>query len=434
MSNHRTRYSRPIWRDALGLAWGTLALFTALMPAARADDEKSIAELKAMLVETREAMKEMQSAYEARVDALEARIDELEANTDETSAKQAELESTAIEQQTLLEEVRSEVQDRLSIHGYYDFQYIDADSEVLGSFIQNELSIFLRSTTDDERWTIFGELEFERIDGNDYLASRGSESGEIEVETAWLEYRHNDRLRIRAGKLLLPQYWQTYHYPNLTLSSVPPLMVGNVFPKSIDALQLSGDWWIANERGISYTLYGGNGGDANRFGLDRNENKALGGRLTFHLAGKNKPAWLDTLDFSLSAFLGDDDNGLGETILGADAQIRMGRVELLTELAHSNQARRTHTFFHPLHRRDGESLGFYVQPSYRLSPKWHAFYRYDYLDLDDEGWTPYDEARHTLGLNFRPQPNISLKLEFFHGEPEDQEDFNGLASSVVFNF
>lgn len=419
------------WLSLVRCAFVFLAFFPG---AARAGEKESIAELKALLLETRDSMKEMQSAYEARIDALEGRINELETGAAQTSAQQESLENTAIEQQTVLEEVQSEVRDRLSIHGYYDFQYIDADSEVLGSFIQNEFSVFLRSTTEDEQWTMFAELEFERINGNDYLASRGAESDDIGIETAWLEYRYSDRFRVRGGKLLLPQYWQTYHYPNLTLSSTPPLMVGNVFPKSIVALQASGDWWTRNERGISYTLYGGNGGDANREGLDRNENKAAGGRLTLRLAGKNKPDWLETLDLSVSSYLGDDDNGLGDTVLGADAQIRVGPVELLAELAHSNQARSEPRLFHAFHRRDGESLGYYIQPSYRISPQWHVFYRFDYLDLDDEGRTPYDEERHTIGVNFRPKPNISLKLEFFHGDPEEQEDFNGLASSVVFNF
>lgn len=411
------------------------AVLLGLIAPASGDDADSIAELKALLLETRASMESMQAAYESRIDALETRINELEASASATEAQQAALESDAVERQTLLEEVRSEVRDRLSIHGYYDFQYIDADNDVVGSFIQNELSIFLRSTTEDERWTIFGELEFERIDGNDYVVGEGDESGELEIETAWLEYRHSDRFRVRGGKLLLPQYWQTYHYPNLTLSTLAPLMVGNVFPKSIVALQAAGDWWTANERGISYALYAGNGGDGEAHEVDQNDNKAVGGRLTLRLAGKHRPAWLDTLDFSVSGNYGDNDRGQSEGILGLDTQIRVGRFELLSELARGNQPRYYATGFPFFTERSGESLGFYVQPAYRLSPEWHVFYRYDYLDLNSGAWTPLDGERHTAGVNFRPEPNISLKLEFFHGEPEGPgADYNGLAGSVVFNF
>ena len=421
------------------VAWAAAYIATlfavVFAPGSWGQDSGEIAELKALLLETQASMTAMQSAYEARIDALEQRLNELEGNAEETEERQAELEVTAIEQQTLLEEVRSEARDRLSLHGYYDFQYINADNEVIGSFIQNELSIFLRSTTEDERWTIFGELEFERVDGNDYVRGFEGESEDHEIETAWLEYRHADWLRVRGGKLLLPQYWQTYHYPNLTLSTLPPLMVGNVFPKSIVAVQLSGDWWSPNGWGVSYALYGGNGGEGDRRELDENENKAVGSRLTLRLAGKNRPEWLDTLDVSVSGYLGDDEYGRGESILGVDTQIRVGRAELQAEFAQGNQSRYTRRFLPWLRDDAGDALGFYVQPAYQLAPQWHLFYRFDYLDLDDKRWTAFDEQRHTLGVNYRPRPNISLKLEFFHGEPEDHgEDFNGLASSVVFNF
>ena len=407
----------------MGVAWG------------EDNTPSDVAELKALLLETRDAMREIQTTYEARIDMLESRIEELEAGVETNTEQQDALERTTIDQQTILEEVQSEARDRLSIHGYYDFQYIDADNEVVGSFIQNELSIFLRSSTEDEQWTVFGELEFERIDGNDYLRSRNEGDGDLEIETAWLEYRHNDRFRVRAGKLLLPQYWQTYHYPNLTFSTLPPLMVGKVFPKSIVALQFAGDWWTSNERGISYALYGGNGGDGELRALDANEHKAIGGRITLRLAGSKKPVWLETLDFSVSAYAGDDDDGRNQSIVGIDTQIRVGRLELLGELARSNQpSNLRRSVLHPW-RRDGESLGFYVQPSYRITPQWHMFYRYDYLNLDNSGVTPFDETRHTLGVNYRPRPNISLKLELFHSEPEIKGgDFNGVASSVVFNF
>jgi hypothetical protein len=402
---------------------------------AAAADQDEIAELKHLLVETRDSMREMQSAYEARIDALEGRISELEAGASAAEAQQEALEATAIEQQTLLEEVQSEVQDRVSIHGYYDFQYIDADNDVVGSFIQNELSIFLRSSTEDEQWTIFSELEFSRIDGNDFLRRRDGGEGEFEVETAWLEYRHSDQLRVRGGKLLLPQYWQTYHYPNLTLSTIAPLMVGNIFPKDIVGVQASGDWWTENERGVSYAAYLGNGGDTAFDGLDRNDDKAIGGRLTLRLAGRNHPDWLDTFDVSISGYHGDDDGDDESSLLGFDTQIRLGRFEFLGELAHGNRAAYVHPYFRLFWRDSGDSLGFYAQPAWRLTPLWHLFYRYDYLDLDEHGWTPWDETRHTLGVNFRPKPNISLKLEFFHGQPEAHgEDFSGVASSIVFNF
>ncbi len=324
---------------------------------------------------------------------------------------------------------------RLSVHGYADFQYGDDSSEQGGSFIQNELSVFVRATTKDEKWTAFSEIEFDRIDGEVYLTDRGGKSIEVEMETGWVEFRDSDRFRLRAGKLLLPQYWQSNHYPNLTMSTLAPLMSGNVFPKSIVALQASGDWWNANDQGVSYAFFAGGGANTALMELEQNDNLAVGGRLTFRLAGRDGPTWLDTLDFSLSALASENDLDQGELIFGLDSQIRMGRLEILAEFARGSLPRVDNSLRSRLDQEEGDTVGAYLQAAYRLSDKWHGFYRYDYLDFNDGIPTPRDETRHTVGANFRPRPNVSLKLELFHSEPENPRDaYDGVAASVVFNF
>lgn len=324
---------------------------------------------------------------------------------------------------------------RLSVHGYADLQYGGDSRERSGSFIQNELSVFVRATTKDEKWTAFSEIEFDRIDGEVYLTDRGGKSIEVEMETGWIEFRDSDQFRLRGGKLLLPQYWQSNHYPNLTMSTLAPLMSGNVFPKSIVALQASGDWWNAKDRGLSYALFAGGGANTALMELEQNDNLAAGGRLTFRLAGRDGPAWLDTLDFSLSALASENDFDRGELIFGLDSQIRLGRLEILAEFARGSLPRVDNSLRSRLNQEDGDTVGAYVQAAYRLTDRWHGFYRYDYLDFNDGIPTPRDETRHTVGANFRPRPNVSLKLELFHSQPENPRDsYDGMAASVVFNF
>lgn len=331
--------------------------------------------------------------------------------------------------------VLEEKADRLSIHGYADFQYGADSREDGGSFIQNEVSLFLRAQSPDERWTLFSELEFDRVDGEDFLTDRGGKSVEVEFETAWAEYRHSDRLRLRAGKLLLPQHWQTFHYPNLTLSTLAPLMSGNVFPKSVVAVQASGDWWHGDNRGVGYSVFAGHGGDTARVELEQSDGVALGGRLTFRLAGSQGPAWLDTFDVSLSGLASDDSEGRDELVLGFDTQIRAGRLEVLSEFALGTAARDRGNLRARLLGESGDTLGFYVQGAWRVAPKWHVFYRFDHLDLNDEAVAERDESRHTVGVNFRPTPRVSLKIEAFHSVPEgDRDDYEGVAGSVVVNF
>jgi len=324
---------------------------------------------------------------------------------------------------------------RLSVHGYADLQYGRDTRDEGATFLQNELSAFFRATTEDERWTAFSEIEFDHIDGDVYLSDRGGDSVDVEMETGWIEFRHKDSFRLRAGKLLLPQYWQSNHYPNLTMSALAPLMSGNIFPKSIVALQASGDWWNAQDRGVGYSLFLGGGAKTALEDLEQNDNLAAGGRITFRLADRDRPAWLDTLDLSFSGLVSETDLDRSEVILGMDAQVRLGRLEILAELAHRSQPRLDQTWLSDVHHDDGATLGLYMQAAWRFSEKWHVFYRYDYLDLNDGGGTLRDESRHTLGANFRPRANVSLKAEVFHSEPEAwRASYDGVAGSVVLNF
>lgn len=74
--------------------------------------------------------------------------------------------------------------------------------------------------------------------------------------------------------------------------------------------------------------------------------------------------------------------------------------------------------------------GLYVQPSYRLTERLMAFYRYDFLRTD-----PAEPTRaNTWGLNFRPISPVSLKFEYMRTQPSLRKPYNGLASSLAIAF
>lgn len=413
-----------------------LLLMICVAPPGFAQESGEVEELKEMLRQTQASMAQMMAEHQRQMDELQTRIEELE-----QKSKKVEREQESVAEE-LLElaagEQRSGLLGNLSLHGYYDIQYLNADNTAVGSFVQNELSIFLRSSTEDERWIFFSEIEFELLDGDEFFYTDADRTSDLEIETAWVEYRHADYLRVRAGKHLLPQYWQTYHYPNLTLSTRAPAMVGTIFPRNIIGLELRGDIWFAGDRGLSYALYAGNGGDSEISEIDRNDNTAVGGRLTMHLA---KGGRLKTLDISVSGYNGRDHDNSSNAVFGIDTQIRIGKFEFMSEYARGNQyvripAPRTRPF--PRQRLlsvKSDTEGYYAQFAYNVKSKWHTFYRFDELDLFDEGAGMFDAHQHTLGANFRPRPNISLKLELFRVLLDgDRDDFNGVASSLVYNF
>lgn len=389
--------------------------------------------VKVLLQQTQESMKQMMEQHQQQLDVLQKRIEELEEKAVESEVAQESIVESLMEQDVASADQSSSLNDNLSLHGYYDFLFLDATDSKSRSFILNELSLFLRSTTDDERWTFFSELEFEVIEGNDFYFGEEVSESEFEIETAWLEYSFSDELQLRTGKLLLPQYWQTYHYPNLTLSTRPPAMVGRIFPSNLVGISGKGDVWFDNQQGFSYVAYVGNGGDSDVNEVDQNENKAIGGRFTAHLAGDASS--FDTLDFSVSGYTGQDHDSNNETVLGLDTQIRLRKWELLSEFAWGDQHVEFRDAPDSIMEVDSDTVGYYLQLGYNFRPRWHTFYRFDELDLYDDGPTPLDAHQNTVGLNFRPRSNISLKIELFEADVDRIGDpFYGVASAIVYNF
>ena len=422
-----------IFKNSFNRYWllGLVGLVVSLcyIPTGWGQEKSEIDELRALLQQTQEVMQQQQQQMEI----LQKRILELEEKTVETQEAQETIEETLLSQEMESAGDGSRYNENLSLHGYYDFLYLDATDSQSRSFILNELSLFLRGTTEDERWTFFSELEFELFDGDDFYFGGDAEESEFEVETAWLEYSFSDELQIRAGKLLLPQYWQTYHYPNITLSTRPPAMVGRIFPSNIIGLEAKGDWWFDDQQGISYVAYIGNGGDSEISEVDQNENKAVGGRLTTHFAGSG--SLFDTLDFSVSGYSGQDHSNENETVFGLDTQIRIKKWEILSEFAWGDQQVEYKEIDESLVQLSTDTYGYYVQLGYNFKPRWHVFYRFDEMDLNDDGLTPWDSHQNTIGVNFRPRSNISLKFELFEADIDRIDDpFYGIASAIVYNF
>jgi hypothetical protein len=233
------------------------------------------------------------------------------------------------------------------------------------------------------------------------------------MEYGWFEYRAADALVVRGGKFLLPQYWNVNHYAPVVLSTMRPLVVRNVFPTDTVGMMLHGKVF-PGATGASYSVYYANGQSTTA--TDDNPNKAVGGHVTVHL-GEAVP-WFSRLDLGASVHSERAASlGGGFDVVGADAQVNTTRYELLFEYAHR--------------AANPDVEGFYLQPSVRLFAEVRGFYRYDYLD---DGANP--ETRHTVGVNWRPEPNVSLKLE---GSTSDfarpgRESFEEVATSVALFF
>ena len=313
----------------------------------------------------------------------------------------------------------------MDLSGYYSFRYLnDTRPASPGSFQSHVASLFFGKQMG--KWRFHSEAEFEYapvFEGNG--ASVTSARGEVLLETAWLNYSHQDWLNARAGLLLVPTYWRVHHYPSTTLTVENPLIDKQIFPASIVGTMIHGSRY-RGEAGVDYTFYVGNGRGADPGRQDSNDHKASGGTFLVHVPHRQL---FDTLDLGLQWYRDKLAGGERERIYGFESRIEEGRAGFLAEFAHADIGPSAGS-------RRWFREGYYLQPSFRVTPRTHLLYRYDRLNYDSRLSHSRDLSRHTVGLNFRPVPTISLKLEFQRYLPEDRnrERYSGLAAGIAFFF
>lgn len=362
--------------------------------------------LNQQLLQRLEALEAGQGALLEKVRLLEDRAPSEPGDAGESAETAGELRDAFFDVQETLDRAPT-------LGGYYDFDYFnDNRDDSPGEFRQHHLTLLV--TKEFKKFRLFGEVEFEY--GTKFEGAGGTEleeaSGELKLEQAWAEYIHSDLLTLRGGKMHVPGYARIQQWPNLRLGTRNALMYDQVFPETFVGLKAYGTkYW--DKFGVTYQGYVANGVSEFEAKEDTNENKAVGGLLTFHLPTNGL---LDTFDVGVSGYMESPPDAARTQTWGLESQIRKGPWEVLTEFA--------------MRSAEEDRTGLYVQPSYRFNEQWATFYRYDYLDVDLVG----RRQEHTIGVNYRPITEISLKLEYFYSSPPQDEDFSGVGASVSVRF
>lgn len=353
-----------------------------------------------------DAQEDVNAELRRRVAALEARLPSTAPTTPPEASGPESIDDTTVR----LEE-RFDAMPR--IKGYYDFEYAkDSARETFNGFRQHR--VFLDVFKEYQKFRVMSEVEFESA----ALVSGGQtglaepERGKVSVEQTWAEYAQSDALTLRAGFILTPNYWNVNAYANVTASTRMPLIVRNIFPESFVGVMAYGIAYRDN-LGIGYTAYVSNGQGVDFGERDDNSAKAVGGVLRFELPTRGV---FETLKINATGYADTSAQGTRTRTWGLESQARRGPFELLFEFADRRAV------------EDGS--GVYLQPSYRLTDKVTAFYRYDRLRTSLDGET----QANTAGLHFRPITPISLKLEYFTSTQPGSRRVYGFASSFAVAF
>jgi hypothetical protein len=319
----------------------------------------------------------------------------------------------------------------LDLAGYVNFQYVNDDAFQEHDFFRSySASLFLSKTLG--RWRLHSEFNADTSpeydsEGIHLFPRRPSLS--VKLDSAFVNYNARDWLQVQAGLLFIPTYWRTHRYQSTTLTVDEPLIDQNIFPTALKGGALYGDkYW--GEGGVSYVVYGGVDQQSEfqqaEQVLQIERARAVGGKLVLHMPSRQ---FFSTFDIAVHRLHRVGNDGRPDEIYGIELQLSKGRVEVLGEFDHSS-----------LDILDGVRSfirqGYYVQPSYRITPKLFAVIRYDSLDRDSRYADQSNLRRQSAGLTYRPRPTVSLKIEGDRYEPQGVwiPPYYGVTTSLVWFF
>jgi hypothetical protein len=338
-----------------------------------------------------------------------------------------ELKEKTEDLQKILEEVENEsmeaqdslVSDFVKISGYADAELRITDSDnANNSFRIRHLSLFFSKKV-QEKWQFFSEIEFEDAP---FIESKHTDNtaetvqGKILVEQVYIEYQPQLGLELRFGRFLTPAgIWNIFHYYPYVPTQTRPLFIRKIFPEFSDGIQIRKAFNLGETMLDTHFFIANGGGNPGR--LDRNNEKAVGGRFDF------SNEILDGMNAGFSYFRDIDNNKSKNNSYALHLKLAHRDFKLQYEYAFRNNS--------PEIGADFKDTGLYVQLSYDIK-KWTFAGRYDWYDLNDT-ISDDDQFRYTAAINYHLAHNVIGKIEYNINKFDDplEEDFNEIITSIV---
>ncbi len=328
-----------------------------------------------------------------------------------------------------------------TVGGYIDHELFWNDKDK--TFDQHRFIPFLFSEVSD-RIHVAAEIEFEH-------GGNVGGDGEIKLEFATLDIAFHEAVSLRGGVILSPLgRFNLIHDSPLNDLTNRPLMAREIVPTTLSesGMGLFGTFYPSEAAVMGYELYVVNGFDEAaatglRSGrgsqkLDNNEEKSIVGRLNY------SPSLGLDLGGSFHVGAYDDSGEDNLSIFAVDASWNRGPLDMRGEYATASiDGARGYQQKDDTDQQEGDESpllgdsrsGYYAQVAYHFLPGSLSFpnstftvaARYDHIDLGAS-----DETRTTVGLNFRPEEETVIKLDY---EIYDRDDHrNGLILSLASYF
>jgi len=378
---------------------------------------------------------------QAEIERLKQQVARADTRLEETTVK---VEATA----DMLEEriegggpsMASDWTERTRIGGYAEMHYNNWDNDREGGKDKDELDfhryVLFLSHNFSERTRFFSEVELEHS-----LVEGGEDSGEVELEQAYVEHDIAGSHRMKAGLFLVPV--------GLLNETHEPETFYGVERNNVESRIIPTTWWEGG-LGLSGEILPGLGYDAaftSGLGLDPEEGEwsIRDGRQKVARADASDGAYTVRLKYTGVAGLElattlqyQQDLYQGEFVEDVDAWLFEAHVAWqsgpfgLRALYAGWDIDDGIEFF-----RAGadQQEGWYVEPSWRLGSKWGVFARYSEWDNQAGGGGDTEYNQWDVGVNYWLEENVVFKMDYqSQDSPDGKDQFDGLNLGVGWSF
>ncbi len=302
------------------------------------------------------------------------------------------------------------------ISGYFDMAMV-APKGKSTYYRQQHLNLIMQHQMN--KFKFFSELEFEDapdLDIGRTTGALGDGRGRLFMERAYGEVALSSNDSLRMGQMLAPTHYYLNHYPSVIVNYTNPLTFKTIFTYNELGIMLLG---VRN--GFQYNVWTGKGPVV--AGAENESGDNFGAKLGYTYSSKSLEWSLNFLGESY--YLGDNaSNGMAkksDMALGAEFIMTYDHFTLWSEFGTRDMKATTAT-------NKNKMTAYYLQGSYAVDLQSHGEL-IPFLMLDgykQKETTGNVEAkaiqRTTVGLNYRPIPTISWKLEYVNGgsyKPQD---------------
>lgn len=359
---------------------------------------------------------------QAEIEALKARLSETDTRVEQT-ATAVEATASAVESATQRSDTYAKVADwaeRTQIGGYGEIHYNNKENGNTDQIDAHRFVMYLAHDFND-RVRFFSEVELEHsLAGDD-------KPGEVELEQAYIEWDYADHHSAKFGLFLVP-------VGILNETHEPETFYG-VERNNVESRIIPATWWESGVMlggdiapGLSYDF-------GVHSGLETDAFDVRGGRQKSAEAVAEEFAYTARLKYTgiagleLAATVNYQEDLLQGLVAGADeasgllyethAAYQAGPFGLRALYAQwdidGDQAQAA--------GRD-EQKGWYVEPSWRLTPKLGVFTRFSEWDTQAGDSADTEVEQFDVGFNYWLVENVVLKADWSDQQNGDGDSFN----------